>query len=98
NQRNEAEKLLRFHGLRNDTYSTGDQNITVGFGQTFWFSDFSAGRKISFEEFMKRYSENDMIKKIHQAKKELGLNNSELSSNMGKSRPYIAKMLNQPQS
>ncbi|WP_236532082.1 hypothetical protein, partial [Escherichia coli] len=76
----------------------GDQNITVGFGQTFWFSDFSAGRKISFEEFMKRYSENDMIKKIHQAKKELGLNNSELSLKMGKSRPYIAKMLNQPQS
>lgn len=97
-QRNEAEKLLRFHGLRNDMYSTGDQNITVGFGQTFWFSDFSAGRKISFEEFMQRYSKNEMIKKIHQAKKELGLNNSELSLKMGKSRPYIAKMLNQPQS
>ncbi|UQS93281.1 transcriptional regulator [Acinetobacter phage Scipio] len=43
-------------------------------------------------------SENEMIKKIHQAKKELGLNNSELSLKMGKSRPYIAKMLNQPQS
>lgn len=98
NQRDEAEKLLRFHGLRNDMCPTGDQNITVGVGQTFWFSDFSAGRKISFEEFMKRYSENDMIKKIHQAKKELGLNNSELSLRMGKSRPYIAKMLNQPQS
>jgi transcriptional regulator with XRE-family HTH domain len=41
---------------------------------------------------------NDMIKKIHQAKKELGLNNSELSLKMGKSRPYIAKMLNQLQS
>lgn len=98
NQRDEAEKLLRFHGLRNDMCPTGDQNITIGVGQTFWFSDFSAGRKISFEEFMKRYSENDMIKKIHQAKKELGLNNSELSLRMGKSRPYIAKMLNQPQS
>ncbi|ADO14433.1 transcriptional regulator [Acinetobacter phage AB1] len=47
---------------------------------------------------MKKYSENEMIKKIHQAKKELGLNNSELSLRMGKSRPYIAKMLNQPQS
>ncbi|AYP69069.1 hypothetical protein [Acinetobacter phage vB_AbaM_IME512] len=98
NQRDEAEKLLKFHGLRNDMCPTGDQNITVGFGQTFWFSDFSAGRKISFDEFMQRYSENDMIKKIHQAKKELGLNNSELSLKMGKSRPYIAKMLNQPQS
>ena len=68
-QRNEAEKLLRFHGLRNDMYSTGNQNITVGFGQTFWFSDFFAGRKISFEEFMQKYSKNEMIKKIHQAKK-----------------------------
>lgn len=98
NQRNEAEKLLKFHGLRNDMCPTGDQNITVGVGQTFWFSDFSAGRKISFEEFMQKYSKNEMIKKIHQAKKELGLNNSELSLKMGKSRPYIAKMLNQPQS
>ncbi|QYC51361.1 putative transcriptional regulator [Acinetobacter phage BUCT628] len=97
NQRNEAEKLLKFHGLRNDMCPTGDQNITVGVGQTFWFSDFSAERKISFEEFMQKY-ENKMIKKIHQAKKELGLNNSELSLKMGKSRPYVAKMLNQPQS
>uniref|UniRef100_A0AB39C8W2 Transcriptional regulator n=1 Tax=Acinetobacter phage vB_AbaM-SPB TaxID=3236747 RepID=A0AB39C8W2_9CAUD len=50
-----------------------------------------------FEYFMKNHM-NEMIKKIHQAKKELGLNNSELSLKMGKSRPYIAKMLNQPQS
>lgn len=51
----------------------------------------------TFKEFM-GMSDNNMIKKIHQAKKELGLNNSELSLKMGKSRPYIAKMLNQPQS
>ncbi len=98
NQRNEAEKVLINHGLTNDNYHTGDKNITVGEGQIFWFSDFSAGRKISFEEFMQKYSKNEMIKKIHQAKKELSLNNSELSLKMGKSRPYIAKMLNQPQS
>lgn len=97
-QRDEAEKVLINHGLKNDNYHTGNKNITVGEGQVFWFSDFSAGRKISFDEFMKKYSENEMIKKIHQAKKELGLNNSELSLRMGKSRPYIAKMLNQPQS
>lgn len=53
---------------------------------------------MTFSEFMQKYSENEMIKKIHQAKKELDLNNSELSLKMGKSRPYIAKMLNQPQS
>lgn len=98
NQRNEAEKVLINHGLKNDNYHTGNKNITVGEGHVFWFSDFSAGRKISFEEFMQKYSENEMINKIHQAKKELGLNNSELSLRMGKSRPYIAKMLNQPQS
>ncbi|UMO77882.1 transcriptional regulator [Acinetobacter phage Cato] len=98
NQRDEAEKVLINHGLTNDNYHTGNKNITVGEGQVFWFSDFSAGSKISFEEFMQRYSKNKMIKKIHQAKKELGLNNSELSLRMGKSRPYIAKMLNQPQS
>ena len=98
NQRNEAEKFLISHGLTNDNHHTGNKNITVGFGQCFWFSDCSAGRKISFDEFMQRYSKNEMIKKIHQAKKELGLNNSELSLRMGKSRPYIAKMLNQPQS
>lgn len=98
NQRNEAEKVLINHGLVDDNYHTGNKNITVGVGQIFWFSDFSAGRKISFDEFMQKYSESEMIKKIHQAKKELGLNNSELSLKMGKSRPYIAKMLNQPQS
>jgi len=98
NQRNEAEKVLINHGLVNDNNHTGNKNITVGVGQVFWFSDRPNGSKISFDEFMEKYSENEMIKKIHQAKKELGLNNSELSLKMGKSRPYIAKMLNQPQS
>ena len=54
--------------------------------------------KMSATQYEGNSSMNDMIKKIHQAKKELGLNNSELSLKMGKSRPYIAKMLNQPQS
>ncbi len=54
--------------------------------------------KMSATQYEGNSSMNEMIKKIHQAKKELGLNNSELSLKMGKSRPYIAKMLNQPQS
>ncbi|AYP68967.1 hypothetical protein [Acinetobacter phage vB_AbaM_IME284] len=54
--------------------------------------------KMSATQYEGNSNMNDMIKKIHQAKKELGLNNSELSLKMGKSRPYIAKMLNQPQS
>ncbi|CCH57776.1 transcriptional regulator [Acinetobacter phage AP22] len=54
--------------------------------------------KMSATQYEGNSNMNEMIKKIHQAKKELGLNNSELSLRMGKSRPYIAKMLNQPQS
>lgn len=54
--------------------------------------------KMSATQYEGNSSMNEMIKKIHQAKKELGLNNSELSLKIGKSRPYIAKMLNQPQS
>lgn len=54
--------------------------------------------KMSATQYEGNSNMNEMIKKIHQAKKELGLNNSELSLRMGKSRPYIAKMLNQQQS
>ncbi|WFD61274.1 transcriptional regulator [Acinetobacter phage XC1] len=54
--------------------------------------------KMSATQYEGNSNMNEMIKKIYQAKKELGLNNSELSLRMGKSRPYVAKMLNQPQS
>ena len=72
-------------------YDDGEYQI-LSFGGAHQGSE-----KYSYEQFIEKY-ENKMIKKIHQAKKELGLNNSELSLRMGKSRPYIAKMLNQPQS
>ncbi len=58
----------------------------------------SAYKKLTYAEFLENYNEAKFVVKIHQAKKELDLNNSELSLKMGKSRPYIAKMLNQPQS
>lgn len=72
-------------------YDDGEYQI-LSFG-----SAHGGSEKYSYEQFIEKY-ENEMIKKIHQAKKELGLNNSELSLKMGKSRPYVAKMLNQPQS
>ncbi|WRM43624.1 putative transcriptional regulator [Acinetobacter phage vB_ApiM_IME-Ap7] len=72
-------------------YDDGEYQI-LSFGGAHQGSE-----KYSYEQFIEKY-ENKMIKKIHQAKKELGLNNSELSLKMGKSRPYVAKMLNQPQS
>ncbi|UJQ43511.1 putative transcriptional regulator [Acinetobacter phage vB_AbM_WUPSU] len=58
----------------------------------------SAYKKLTYAEFLENYNEAKFVVKIHQAKKELGLSNSGLSLKMGKSRPYIAKMLNQPQS
>uniref|UniRef100_A0AAU8KXT5 Transcriptional regulator n=2 Tax=unclassified bacterial viruses TaxID=12333 RepID=A0AAU8KXT5_9VIRU len=69
------------------------------FDLNWWNADDNkAYIKTTYSEFMESHKEVTLIEKIHQAKKELGLNNSELSLRMGKSRPYIAKMLNQPQS
>lgn len=58
----------------------------------------NAYKTLTYSEFSEKFSEVKLLEKIHQAKKELGLNNTELSLRMGKSKPYIAKMLNQKQS
>ena len=82
----------------------GDLGIVLNEDGQFFDLDWhgadrnSAYKKLTYAEFIENYNEAKFIVKIHQAKKELGLNNSELSLKMGKSRPYIAKMLNQPQS
>lgn len=81
-----------------------DRNVVLTkcgkvFDLNWWNADDNkAYIKTTYSEFMEDHKEVTLIEKIHQAKKELGLNNSELSLKMGKSRPYIAKMLNQPQS
>ncbi|UYL86114.1 putative transcriptional regulator [Acinetobacter phage vB_AbaM_BP10] len=97
-------KILEDNGFRSrgdiiDISASDDSFIsTYSSGKYGTYPEALFGTILTFEEFMQRYLKNEMIKKIHQAKKELGLNNSELSLKMGKSRPYIAKMLNQPQS
>lgn len=97
-------KILEENGFRSrgdiiDISASDDSFIsTYSSGKYGTYPEALFGTILTFEEFIQRYSKNEMIKKIHQAKKELGLNNSELSLKMGKSRPYIAKMLNQPQS
>lgn len=99
-QRNELSKHLEDIGFK--YIESEDFDLTIGcyrneFYQYLNHRTVYGSPTFDFEYFMKNHM-NDMIKKIHQAKKELGLNNSELSLKMGKSRPYIAKMLNQPQS
>lgn len=101
-----CEKILKSFGYKpysNDSSCSSNQDLFIhvyddGDYQSLCFgSNHDGAASYSYEQFIEKY-ENEMIKKIHQAKKELGLNNSELSLKMGKSRPYIAKMLNQPQS
>uniref|UniRef100_UPI001F246A20 hypothetical protein n=2 Tax=Escherichia coli TaxID=562 RepID=UPI001F246A20 len=97
---NELSKHLEDIGFK--YIESEDFDLTVGCYDSGTYQYLSHNQKYGiptydFEYFMKNHM-NEMIKKIHQAKKELGLNNSELSLKMGKSRPYIAKMLNQPQS
>lgn len=99
-QRNELSKHLEDIGFK--CIESEDFDLTIGcyrneFYQYLNHRTVYGSPTFDFEYFMKNHM-NEMIKKIHQAKKELGLNNSELSLRMGKSRPYIAKMLNQPQS
>ncbi|UQS93203.1 transcriptional regulator [Acinetobacter phage Brutus] len=99
-QRNELSKHLEDIGFK--YIESEDFDLTIGcyrneFYQYLNHRTVYGSPTFDFEYFMKNHM-NEMIKKIHQAKKELGLNNSELSLRMGKSRPYIAKMLNQPQS
>lgn len=99
-QRNELSKHLEDIGFK--YIESEDFDLTIGCYGSGDYQYLNHNRKYGiptydFEYFMKNHM-NEMIKKIHQAKKELGLNNSELSLRMGKSRPYIAKMLNQPQS
>lgn len=99
-QRNELSKHLEDIGFK--YIESEDFDLTIGcyrneFYQYLNHRTVYGSPTFDFEYFMKNHM-NDMIKKIHQSKKELGLNNSELSLKMGKSRPYIAKMLNQPQS
>lgn len=99
-QRNELSKHLEDIGFK--YIESEDFDLTIGcyrneFYQYLNHRTVYGSPTFDFEYFMKNHM-NDMIKKIHQAKKELGLNNSELSLKMGKSRPYITKMLNQPQS
>ena len=99
-QRNELSKHLEDIGFK--YIESEDFDLTIGCYGSGDYQYLNHNRKYGiptydFEYFMKNHM-NEMIKKIHQAKKELGLNNSELSLRLGKSRPYIAKMLNQPQS
>lgn len=99
-QRNELSKHLEDIGFK--YIESKDFDLTIGcyrneFYQYLNHRTVYGSPTFDFEYFMKNHM-NEMIKKIHQAKKELGLNNSELSLKMDKSRPYIAKMLNQPQS
>lgn len=99
-QRNELSKHLEDIGFK--YIESEDFDLTIGCYDSGTYQYLNHNQKYGiptydFEYFMKNHM-NEMIKKIHQAKKELGLNNSELSLRMGKSRPYIAKMLNQPQS
>lgn len=99
-QRNELSKHLEDIGFK--YIESEDFDLTIGCYDSGTYQYLNHNQKYGiptydFEYFMKNHM-NEMIKKIHQAKKELGLNNSELSLKMGKSRPYIAKMLNQPQS
>ncbi|QZI85304.1 putative transcriptional regulator [Acinetobacter phage BUCT629] len=99
-QRNELSKHLEDIGFK--YIESEDFDLTIGCYDSGTYQYLNHNQKYGiptydFEYFMKNHM-SEMIKKIHQAKKELGLNNSELSLKMGKSRPYIAKMLNQPQS
>ena len=99
-QRNELSKHLEDIGFK--YIESEDFDLTIGCYRNEFYQYLNhrttyGSPTFDFEYFMKNHM-NEMIKKIHQAKKELGLNNSELSLRMGKSRPYIAKMLNQPQS
>lgn len=99
-QRNELSKHLEDIGFK--YIESEDFDLTIGCYRNEFYKYLNhrtvyGSPTFDFEYFMKNHM-NDMIKKIHQAKKELGLNNSELSLKMGKSRPYIAKMLNQLQS
>lgn len=98
-----AEIVLKSIGYKRYSSKKNDNELFIhvyedGDYQVLNHSEYHYGSTLySYKQFIEKY-ENKMIKKIHQAKKELGLNNSELSLKMGKSRPYIAKMLNQPQS
>lgn len=99
-QRNELSKHLEDIGFK--YIESEDFDLTIGCYRNEFYQYLNhrttyGSPTFDFEYFMKNHM-NDMIKKIHQSKKELGLNNSELSLKLGKSRPYIAKMLNQPQS
>lgn len=99
-QRNELSKHLEDVGFK--YIESEDFDLTIGCYRNEFYQYLNhravyGSPTFDFEYFMKNHM-NEMIKKIHQAKKELDLNNSELSLKMGKSRPYIAKMLNQPQS
>lgn len=99
-QRNELSKHLEDVGFK--YIESEDFDLTIGCYRNGFYQYLDhrmvyGSPAYDFEYFMKNHM-NEMIKKIHQAKKELGLNNSELSLRLGKSRPYIAKMLNQPQS
>lgn len=96
--RKDVESILKSNGLRFVGTRVSDcLGINVLSG-TYTHTYKNGVKKFTCKEFIQKHLENEMIKKIHQAKKELGLNNSELSLKMSKSRPYIAKMLNQPQS
>lgn len=99
-QRNELSKHLEDVGFK--YVESEDFDLTIGCYRNGFYQYLDhrmvyGSPTYDFEYFMKNHM-NEMIKKIHQAKKELGLNNSELSLRMGKSRPYIAKMFNQKQS
>ncbi|MED6004896.1 hypothetical protein [Klebsiella pneumoniae] len=61
---------------------------------------------ITYEEFLSKYGvkeseesqvESDLYIKINEAKEKLKLSNNQLSYALGKSKPYITKMLNYPQ-
>lgn len=103
-QRNIVIAIALKNGYQRYCADDNDQNVVMSdngrvFDLNWAYADQTeVYQKLTYSEFSEKFSEVKLLEKIHQAKKELGLNNTELSLRMGKSKPYIAKMLNQKQS
>lgn len=78
---------IRDHDCIVSTYSDGNY-------LTIW----NIHNKLSFNEFMQKYGKNEMKEKINQALTYFKFNKEQLSIAIGMSKPYITKMLKNPQS
>ena len=99
-QRDEVFSVCLENGLKPYNCANKYQSVRVSDGVFFsinWEPDAKA-IKMNYPQFAFKYGKSEMKKSIEKAMAELKLNRHELSSALGMSRPYIAKMLTCPQS